>query len=411
VALGLVVAVVLLLVIGGALHVGRASRPYWRDLDRSYALQATVVIEQSNAQGATLGRLMGSITRLSRPLLQVQLDALVQQSRQSADDAVVMSTPEPAGGVGAALAAVLAERASALADLRQAVDGVLELAPLPVPGTASASDALVPGPAWSQGRASSAMARAGSTLAAADRSYAVLRRQLLAAPGHPRLPRSVWVPTPAAWSGPAMAGLVAAITAGGSPLAPVRQLCVLVVNVTPAPVPPPTASSTQPPPGRSPGGGCPAPPASPSTATVPPTSSLGVSVVVGNVGTVAQRAVSVDAVLQPVSGQATVSSSRVVSLQPGTSVAVNLPSLGVRAATSYTLRVSLGSAASQSDPSGAAAGPYPITVAPPTPPPTTTTTAPPPTRSTSTTAVRGSGQHQERTGSSTTTGSSSTRTG
>ncbi len=374
VALGLAAAVVLILLIGGALHAGRASQPYWRDLDRSYAIQVSTVVDQSNDQGATLNRLMDTITQIGRQSLQVQLDALVAQAAASADDAAAMSSPSPSGGVGPAVAAALSARASAVAALRQAVDGLLGLTPLPVPGSATASPAAVPGPLWAPGRASSALARVGSSLVAADRSYAAVRRRLLAAPGHARLPGSVWVVVPAAWSGPSMAGLVAAMTAAGSSLLPVRQLCVLVVGVTPAPVPPPASGSLQPPPGPPPGGGCPGPPAAQGPATVPPTSQLGISVVVANVGSVTQGGVRVGATLRPTGRGAPVSSSRTVSLQPRTSVAVTLPSLRVSSAASYVLQITLNGAGSPSNPSGLAAGPYPITVAPPTPTTTTTTT-------------------------------------
>lgn len=380
--------------IGGALHEGRASLPYWRDLDRSYALQATATVDESNTQGAALAALMGSITRLSRPSLQVQLDDLVSGSAASAVDADAMSTPAPADGVGATVAAALAQRATAMADLRTAVDGVLGMAVLAVPGSATTTSAPATGPTWSAGRATTAMAAVGRLLVAADRSYAAARHRLAGAPGHQRLPRSVWVPAPAAWSGPAVAGLVAAMTSGGSNLAPVRQLCVLVVDLSPAAVPPGT-STTQPPPGRSAGGGCPAPPPAEGVATVPPTSTLGVTVVVGNVGTVAQRTV-VGVTLEPGKGGPPSSASRSVTLQPGTSTAVDLPPLRVSTGRA-ALRVALSAAPSQSDPSGAAAGPYQITVAPPTPPPTTTTT-------TTTTVPRRSGHS----GSSASTGTTRT---
>ncbi|MHB1776809.1 MAG: hypothetical protein ACYCU7_12575 [Acidimicrobiales bacterium] len=372
VVVGVAAGVALLLVIGGALHEGRASQPYWRDLDRSYALQATVTVDESNTQGAALGALMGSITRLSRPSLQVQLDDLVSASAASAVDADAMSTPAPADAVGVAVATALAQRATAMADLRAAVDGLLQMVALPVPGSATTTSAPGPGPPWSAGRATSAMAAVGRLLVSADRSYAAARRRLAAAPGHPRLPRSVWVAAPSAWSGPAVAGLVAALTSAGSSLAPVRQLCVLVVDLNPAALPPAGASTTQPPPRRSSGGGCPAPPPAEGVATVPPTSDLGVTVVVGNVGTVAQATV-VGATLQPANGGPPSSASRRVTLAPGTSTAVDLPPLRVSTGR-YALRVALGAAASQSDPAGAAAGPYQIAVAPPTPPSTTTTT-------------------------------------
>lgn len=373
VAWGLVAAVVLVLLIGGALHAGRASRPYWRDLDRSFAIQASTVIDQSNDQGAALNRLMGSITQVSRQSLQVQLDNLVRQADASAADGAAMSSPTPAGDVGPTVAAVLAARASAVAALRQAVDGLLGMAPLPAPGSLTAATSPVPGPLWAPGRAASTLALVGSKLVAADRTFAATRRRLLAAPGHARLPASVWAVVPAAWSGPSMAGLVAAMTAPGSNLLPVHRLCVVVVDVTPAPVPPPGSSPVQPPVSRSSGGGCPGPPIAQGSATVPPTSLLGVSVVVANMGWVAQAGVTVGATLRPVGRGTSTSSSRTVSLQPGSSVAVALPSLRVSSATSYLLRVTVDGAGGRSDPTGATAGPYPITVAPPTPTTTTTT--------------------------------------
>lgn len=114
---------------------------------------------------------------------------------------------------------------------------------------------------------------------------------------------------------------------------------------------------------------------------VPPTTTLGVSVVVADRGNMPLDRALVSARVVP-QGPGTVSASSVnVALEPSSTVAVTLPTLSVAPGDSYTLTVSVLPPAGQANLATTSFS-YTLTVAPPTPPTTTTTTAPPPTTTT-----------------------------
>jgi hypothetical protein len=327
-----VVVVALVLLIGGALRVGRASGPYWADVNRSYVAGGTTLVTRSNETGTQLRTLVHTLMvgkpSLSRDDLQQQLDSLVTASAQVSTSAAGLAPPTPSGGLGKAFAGVLADRADAVADVRTAFDGLLGMAPLPVVGAALTSTTQVSTTQASTALLTSAQATAdvtgaGQLLRAADAAYATVRRQFRAAPGGAGLPRSVWLRQP--WT----AGALVDQVSGSSSLAARHRVVLLPhgIRLTPPVVPPTT----------------PPPPA----ATVTPTRSLSVTAVVANEGNVDEPAITVSVAVQ---GGPTHSAT--VVLPSGRSQAVVLPSIPVIPGQSYALTVSVTPPAAQTDRTG-----------------------------------------------------------
>ncbi len=332
VGLALLVVVVLALLVGGILDVGRASAPYRRDVNRSYVAQASELALQSNATGAELRTLMASMTTLDRDSVGHQLEALAATSAQVAQESAALTPPDPSVD---GFEQVMAERAQAVREVQGAVDGVLGLS----------------GGTIGTGVAASRIAGAGSLLRQADREYAQVRRQFLVAPGNARLPRSTWVLDPSGWSAAPVTSLVQALTLTPS-LAPVHRMVVVpgTVHIVPAAVPP-----------VHPGG----------PSVVLPTTSLQVSAVVANQGNVDERGVRATASVTPQGPGRSDLRSVAVSIGAGGSADVTFPQLAVAPGDTYTLDVSVDPPPGQTVRSEAS---YTVRIAPPTPATTTTTT-------------------------------------
>src|SRR3974390_1440522 len=121
---GVAVVVLCALVIGGLLEMGRGSATYRQDVNRSYAAQAAVLVESSNQEGSQVQALMNEMPGLGRDPLASRLTSLAAASDQLADSAGNLEPPPP---TVSGFATALAERASALSQLRTAVDGLLGL--------------------------------------------------------------------------------------------------------------------------------------------------------------------------------------------------------------------------------------------------------------------------------------------
>jgi len=369
--IAVLVALVLSVLIGGALRVGRASGPYTEAIDRSYALQAGVLVGQSNQQAAQLNRLLNTMPGLARRTLQIQLDQLVAQATATAAGAEGLAPPDPAPGLDPGFTTALSERAGALSEVRRAVYGLLGMAPQPVTGALGAPGPSAVGATGATAtllpsdQAAAELTRAGGRLARADQTYAAVRRSFATAPGHARLPPSVWVPDPALWAPGTVETLVGNLT-GSATLAAFHRLQLVTVRVSPAAVPPVGAPPAGPP-GAA--GACQAT----TVSVIPPTARLALDAVVANFGNVGETGSAVTAQLQPQGPGAPATSSARFALAPGASAAIALPLLAVAPGDTYGLSVSVSPPPGQSDQSGLT-GCYSIRVAPPTP--TTTTTVP-----------------------------------
>lgn len=356
---GLVAAAVLLTVlIGAVLRVGRTSGPYWRTIDRSYAAQATVLVDRSNRTAVQLRSVLRSVAGQSRTEVQAELDLLVRTTSSTARAAAALEPPAPWEGLGASFAGALGDRARGVVRLRNAVEGLLGMSAPSTTTTAARSGGTAgSGTELSTGQAASALGGVGSLLERADRSYAQVRRAFRRAPGHPRLPTSRWVTDPGRWAAGPVATVVDQIVSSPT-LAPVHQVVLVphAVSVTPPAVPQPPAAAG-------------------ATSLLRPTRSVTVTGVVANRGNVVEHHLTVTATVQPLGAVAGARrSTRTVSLAPGRSVAVRLPPLPVLPGHTYDLTVSVTAPAGQ-DAGAGTTQTFAVEVASDvSPPPTTTTT-------------------------------------
>jgi hypothetical protein len=330
-ALSLVVLVglVLLLVIGGLAKIGRASGPYDATIDRSFGLQADVLVAQANQTAKTLNAMLSSLgsTKTTRNGLSYTLDSLVLDATREQEQARVIASPAPGDGVGASFTGAFEERASALRTLRAALDGLLGLSSLPVPGAAGAANATQASTLISSADAAQRISGAGQSLVTADQAYAAARRSLRAADGHVNLPESVWVKHANAFDPGPLDVLIAQLTSSSS-LAPLHALSLPLQDIALDPAILPTT---------------------PPPAVVPPTTTLVISAVVVNGGNVVESGVVVVAEVIPQAAGNEQSAQRKVTLLPGASSAITFPSLSVKPGTTYTLTVSVAPPAGQVD--------------------------------------------------------------
>jgi hypothetical protein len=348
-----------------------------------------VVADQSAVVGRQLRQLMAELPTLRRSRLQERLDALVTDTVAQDKSARSLVPPYPPAGVGPNVISVFDTRAAAMVTLRRTLDGLLGLEPLSDVGASSQSGSTgattgVVG-AHGQGGGSATLLSAsqataglesvGRQLEQADQTYATARRVLATSAGNGQLARSVWITHQRAWSAGALSTLISELTASGS-LATSHELELVTVSIEPAAIPPTS--------GPSPPGG---------VTSVPPTSTLGVSVVLRDIGNVAEHGVVVTASVQALHSSAVHARHVSVSLDPATSRAVSFASLPVTPGRTYTLAISVSSSSSPGSPGPATS--YTVAVAPATPPPSTTTTTTTSTHSgsTSTTATTAASGH------------------
>lgn len=332
-----VLALLLALLVGSLSQVGTQSAPYRRTVDRGFAALAGSVALRSDSTGALVQSVLTAGPSMDRQALFATLDTTVADTTRQVDDLASYSSPPPAGVVGGCRQA-LADRAAAAASLRQAIEGVLGgstgTAPTSIDTALSAADSGV------------------ATAAQGDLQWTACQQALRRAPGTPRLAASHWLTVPTAWSGPSVAGLLAAI-AGSPRLMANFSMGIVAVATDPAVLP---------------SGGAP---------VVTATSSLTVHVVVSDTGNVDQPGVRVTATLSGGRLNGPGSLSAFVALHAGRSLSVVLGPFAVEPGSGYTLAVS---AAPPSGP-GTATASLPLQIATiPTTTTTTTTTTTVPTR-------------------------------
>ena len=223
------------------------------------------------------------------------------------------------------------------------MNGLLGLAPLPSVGAARASGVAssptgaVPA-ALSATRATTAIVAILPLLDAADAAYAGAAKALAAGPGGARLVRSRWVRSTVIFGAGAVQTLIDELT--GSPtLAPDNDVRLVAVRLTPpvVPSPPPTPGQAAP------------PPVTPGVSVLSPTRRLFVTPSLDNVGNVAEPRLALTVTLQPLPTGRVITLRRNVSLAPGASLAVSLPSLKVRPGATYGLTVTVNPPTGQTD--------------------------------------------------------------
>lgn len=348
VTVAIVVVLGIVVLVGAISKVGRESGPYWRDIDRSYAADLRGVVRQSNDADAQFRSVVAGMAGDTRTRLEASLDTLVTTTKQLAQEAATLSTPPPAQGAGADIARAMTDRATAVAELRTTVNGLLGMAPLPDPG-ASASTAS-PGTALlSASAAADRLESVSALLEDADRLYGAGRRALSQAPGHARLPVSVWLRRTAAWTSGGVQAVVRELVDSSS-LAVVHDVVLLPhgLVLTPAAVPPAQGSSTS------------------GTLHLPPTKWLSLTAVVADKGNVTARGVVVDESMQPAAGGASIERAARVSVAADAAASVSLPKLRVDPATTYTVTVRVVSTSASSS-AADTTDTMTISIAPPAP--------------------------------------------
>lgn len=328
----------LAVLIGGVTKVHSQSAGYLRAVDDSYAAQTRVIVEDSNRLSTRFHSLLGAMPADSRTSLEFALDTLVRSTASLAREGATLATPAPSGGAGAEVAAALAGRADAMRTLRTAIDRLLGMTPLPVAGARDPSRPPARPKPLSAAGAAAELAKVGSLLARADRSYAIGRRALRRAPGGAALPSSVWSGRTTAWTSTGTLAMVNALSASATLAAVHRvELMTHTLALTPAPVPATGAAATR------------------GISVLPPTGHVVVSVVVSNAGNVAEQGIVVHASVRGTGAGPTATSGtgtsgtgvlhqsrpRRVSLGARSSITVSLPPLRVSPDKRYTIVVTV----------------------------------------------------------------------
>jgi hypothetical protein len=330
VLLAIAAGVVLLvaLVINGVVSAASSSTGYVQLVNRSFVSEANAIFASQKPSGSTLETLLTSMDRESRLSLQLQLDSLVTDTTNDAKAAETTGSPAPSADLGPRFAEIVAKRAQAMVEIRSVVDGLLGMSALPVAGSPTKPPAT-PVALLTTGEATSRLSQAGSLLLSADRAVGPLRARALSVAGHPRMSRSVFIADHSLLTPTAMASLVAALETSPS-LAVVHQLSILTYSLSPSILPTPNAT----------------------TANLPPTSSLAVTAVVLNRGTVDERGVRVTATVTPVSGGVSDSKSAVTAVGTGGAASVKIPALKTTPGSTVSLTISITPPPGQGDQSG-----------------------------------------------------------
>jgi hypothetical protein len=323
--------VITAVVIGGYTRVGRQSGPYDAALNRSFAAQGAVVADQSDVTASALQRLLRQMHSQDRPDLEAALDSVVEQTGQQAAQAALVDDPGSPEGVQGNFAAVFADRAAAVRQVRTTLDGLLGMSPLAVAGTTGGAVSLASAPTLlSSAEATDRIAAAGELLTRADRLYTSVRHTLSGLAGHARLPRSRWISPAGArlWQTAALTSQVDELTVSPS-LAVTHLLVLRTVQLTPAALPTPSRPQSAP-------------------SVVSPTHKLDVEVVLSDLGTVAEPHATVQFSLVPQPTGVTATKSRSAALAPGGSVSLAPASFAVKPGHAYQLVVAIVLPAGQS---------------------------------------------------------------
>jgi hypothetical protein len=337
--------VVLAVLVGGLTQVSRQSHGYDANSDRALAAQGTVAADQSNATSATVRKVLNDLPTQTRQGLQATLDGAVQQTGLESARAQIAAGSTPLGTVATQFAAVFADRAQAMMQLRAAVYGYLGMQPI-APANAPSGD--TPGATGttallSATQATNRIAAAGALLTRSDTLYRSVRRSLAAAAGHGTLPPSTWVTNPQVWQLGSVAAQVD-LLATSPTLAATHYVVLRTVRLSPPALPTPP--------------GAPA-----NVSVISPTSQIGVSVVLANQGSSIEPHVSVHVSLTDQTSGATTTQDRTTSLALAASVTLPEVTLRVKPSTSYLLTVQVIPPAGQTLTAGTATQ-VPLQVAP-----------------------------------------------
>jgi hypothetical protein len=301
--------VVVLLAAGAVAHIGPSSGPYRRAVNGGFAALTLPLVQSSDASGASLASFFGHATRVDRATFFDTLDTLAADTASTQRRFEAVTPPDPAASV-AGCGDAMAARAHAVALVRTAFEGVV--------GGENGLGTM------GLDTASPDVASASTLLLSADSSWSQCRRLLKAAPGHARLPASVWIRDRRSVNAAALSGLLGAVAATPS-LAPVHRLAIVAVVTDPQSVP------------------------SQQTRVAPPTTSLVAHVVIANQGNVNEDGVEVGGTVHVQDqGASPVPVQSTVTVAAGASASLTLPRFTVVPGATYVLQVTAESPRAQS---------------------------------------------------------------
>ena len=276
---------------------------------------------------ASVRQVVNDLPTQTRQGLQAALDGAVLQTSDQAARTQLAAGSTPLGSEATQLATVFADRAQAVTQLRAAVYGFLGMQPTaPADAPASSATTGAGGTAITGGtaqlsatEATNRIAAAGALLSHSDALYRSVRTALAAAPGHGRLPPSVWVTHPQVWQPGSVAAQVD-LVATSPTLAATHDVVLRTVRVTPPALPTPQG-------------------APPAVSVISPTSRIGVTVVVSNQAPSNEPHVAVHVILANQTSGATTTQVRTTPLALGASVTLPTVTMRVKPSTTYVLTV------------------------------------------------------------------------
>ena len=323
---GVILAILVAMVIGGLAINGIVkgasdSQSYVELVNHSFVAQANVVVAAQQGQGTELARVLARAPGMTRRELANSLEALMVSTEADATAARNSLPPNPTGTLGQRFVHVIDQRAIAVHIMGLTIERLLGIAVTPPGATTPRVRPLL-----TTAVATARLSAAGDALLGADRQVGPIRSGFARAPGHALLHRSVFVADRSTMSPSAMATLVADLEASSS-LAIVHQLELTSVSLRPSALP--TSTST--------------------ALNLPPSTSLRVTALLHNAGTVTEPAIVVTATLTPVSGGTAASVRAGGTAQPGGSLAIVLPTMALRPGSTVTLTVSVSAPPGQAD--------------------------------------------------------------
>ena len=312
------------LAVNGVVSAASDSPSYVELINRSFVAQANVVVSRQQGQSTELTRVLRRAPGMSRRELSASLDALMVATDADATAADNSLPPNPTDNLGQRFVQVIRERSLAVHVLGLTIERLLGIA-VTRPGTTTPQVR----PLLTTSVATARLSGAGAALVAADQAVGPLRAAFARAPGHSLLHHSVFVADRSSMSASAMSALVADLESS-STLAIVHQLELTSVALRPSALPTSTATTTN----------------------LPPTTSLLVTALLHDAGTVTEPGIVVTATLTPVTGGRPSSVRSVGTIQPGGSLSLLLPRMPLTPGTTMTLTITVGTPPGQADATG-----------------------------------------------------------
>jgi hypothetical protein len=356
------------ILIGGVFEISSQSGPYQSAVNRSFASVADALQQTSEQDAQQYAALLTGASTLTRDEVQERLDVLVEDGQRDADQADSLLSTRASGDVESEISQELDDRLSAIRTLRDLVDRLLQLAPIPaygVRGRSATAGLSTPSPS----QATTDLDQIAAQFRKSNVLEQSARRTLLRAPGDARILQAPW-PSSLASSLPGGQGTFVSILQSATSLAPHVDVILSPHSTSVLPGPVPTSTIAGQSTAIALATGTPA-----SAALLPPTQEISVNVVVANTGNVDVQGVSVSVTIGPQSTPGSSSGPGVtqrVNVTAGTSTALSFPRLRITPGSVSTVAVSLNPPQGQSRSTNTQEN-FSLRVAPFAPPPTTTT--------------------------------------